>query len=271
MRAVIVAGGRGVRLRPYTTCIPKPLVPIGGESPILEVLLKQLRRCGVDRVTLAVGHMGHLIRSYVGDGSQWDLAVDYWDEDQPLGTIGPLLGHLDELPERFLVLNGDLLCDIDFADLMAFHVRLRADLTVAAYTRTMHVDFGVLDVVGPRLQGFREKPRFDYLVNMGIYALSRDVLSGFEVGAPLGFDQLVSALLDGDAQPCTYRFDGYWRDIGRPEDYDLANDEFPSMRSRLLGTHPVPSERDDVVIDLKNLDNRRTAGPIAQPRKRVTA
>lgn len=121
MRAVLMVGGRGMRLRPFTTTIPKPLVPVGGELPIIELLLRQLRRCGVTEVTLATGHMGGLIQRYVGDGAQWDLSIDYWHEDAPLGTIGPLLQHRDSLPDDVLLLNGDLLCSIDFAELVAFH------------------------------------------------------------------------------------------------------------------------------------------------------
>ena len=119
MRAVLMVGGRGMRLRPFTTTIPKPLVPVGGELPIIELLLRQLRRCGVTEVTLATGHMGGLIQRYVGDGAQWDLTIDYWHEDAPLGTIGPLLQHRDSLPDDVLLLNGDLLCSIDFAELVA--------------------------------------------------------------------------------------------------------------------------------------------------------
>lgn len=235
MRAVILAGGKGVRLRPYTTCIPKPLVPIGGECAILEVLLRQLRRQGFERITLAIGHLGGLIRSYVGDGSQWGLDIDFWQEDRPLGTMGPLVEHRDELDEHVVVLNADLLCDIDFADLLAYHLRASAELTIASFPRVVGIDFGVLDVTDGRLRGFREKPTYEYLVNMGIYAISRQVLETFDPGAPLGFDELVVSLLAAGRDPHIYRFDGYWLDIGRPEDYDRANREFGTIEQLVLG------------------------------------
>jgi NDP-mannose synthase len=250
MRAVLVVGGRGVRLRPFTTSIPKPLVPLGGEIPILEVLLRQLRRHGVERVTLATGHLGHLIRSYVGDGSAWNLDVDYWQETAPLGTVGPLLEHLDELPEDFLLLNGDLLSDIDFGALMSFHREAGGDVTVAASKRSVDIEFGVLDTEGTKLCGFREKPSLDYLVNMGIYVIARSALEEFQAGEPLGADELVARqIAAGGAN--VFHFDGYWLDIGRPEDYDRANAEFPKLRSLLL---------DDTVDSLIDLTVK---GPLA--------
>ena len=172
VRAVLMVGGRGVRLRPFTTTIPKPLVPIGGECPILEVLLRQLRRYRIEDVTLAIGHMGHLIRSYVGDGSAWGLRVDYWEDGEPLGTVGPLLEHVEELPETVLVLNGDLLCSLDFNALIAFHLEHGSELTLAASRQDVKIDFGVLDLDGADLLAFREKPRFQYHVNMGIYVVA---------------------------------------------------------------------------------------------------
>jgi NDP-sugar pyrophosphorylase family protein len=252
MRAVILAGGKGIRLRPYTTCLPKPLVPIGGECAILELLLRQLRLQGFGHVTLAIGHLGDLIRSYVGDGSQWGLTVDYWHEQEPLGTVGPLIAHRDEIVDDVVVLNADLLCDVDFADLLAHHRRTGAELTIASYPRVVGIDFGVLDVSDGRLRGFEEKPTVEYLVNMGIYALSPSVLAGFDRGSPLGFDQLVAVLLGDGRSPHVYRFDGYWLDIGRPEDYDRANLEFETIERLLLGRRA----RSDV-HDLTHVEGER--------------
>jgi mannose-1-phosphate guanylyltransferase len=230
-----MVGGRGVRLRPFTTTIPKPLVPIGGECPILEVLLRQLRRYRIKDVTLAIGHMGHLIRSYVGDGSAWDLRVDYWEDAAPLGTVGPLLEHVDELPEHVLVLNGDLLCSLDFNALIAFHLEHGSELTLAASRQDVKIDFGVLDVDGADLLAFREKPRFQYDVNMGIYVVARTALERYERGQAVGADDLIGHQLSTGRCPKVFKFDGYWLDIGRPEDYDKANAEFARLRPALLG------------------------------------
>ena len=144
MHAVILAGGKGVRLRPYTTSLPKPLVPIGDQYSILEIIMRQLAQQGFQTVTLAIGHLGQLIRAYVGDGSQWGMKVDYAVEESPLGTIGPLLMLRERLPEHFLVMNGDILTDLDFGDLLAQHRRAAAPLTVATYAREVKIDFGVL-------------------------------------------------------------------------------------------------------------------------------
>lgn len=234
MHAVILAGGKGTRLYPYTTCVPKPLVPIGDRYSILEILLTQLQYRGVSTVTLAIGHMGGLVRAFIGDGSRFGLHVEYVSEDQPLGTVGPLLPVLDSLPERFLMMNGDVLTDIDFADLYQAHERSGAPLTVATYSRQISSEFGVLDVEAGRIMAFREKPILNFNVSMGIYALSRETLRRYEPGYPLGMDVLIYDLLAQDNRPATYPFAGYWLDIGRPDDYDRANADFPELEARLL-------------------------------------
>jgi NDP-sugar pyrophosphorylase family protein len=234
MHAVILAGGKGTRLRPYTTTIPKPLVPIGDDVAILEIVMRQLSGAGFKRVTLAIGHLGELIKAYVGTGAQWGLECDYASETKPLGTMGPVVSILDRLPEHFLVLNGDILTDLPYADLLRSHVAAQAPITIATYRRQVGVDFGVLDVEGGRVVGFREKPTLDYSVSMGVYALSRSTLAGYPNGEPLGFDRLVLDLLAAGHNPASYPFAGYWLDIGRPEDYDRANEEFAGLRSQLL-------------------------------------
>ncbi|GAA2733082.1 sugar phosphate nucleotidyltransferase [Actinocorallia aurantiaca] len=234
MHAVIMAGGKGVRLRPYTSTLPKPLVPIGDRYSILEIVLRQLASQGFGSVTLAIGHLGHLIRSYVGDGERWGLKVGYTDEESPLGTVGPLLG-MRELPEDFLVMNGDILTDLSFAGLLEAHRSDGARLTVATYRREVKIDFGVLTAADGRITEFTEKPVFDYRVSMGVYGLSREVLDRYPPGLPLGFDELVLDLLAEGCNPVDHAFDGYWLDIGRPDDYDRANAEFSTLQPALLG------------------------------------
>ncbi|MEU4492316.1 sugar phosphate nucleotidyltransferase [Streptomyces sp. NBC_00210] len=234
MHAVILAGGKGVRLRPYTTALPKPLVPIGDQHAILEIVLRQLATAGFTSATIAIGHLGHIIRAYVGNGSQWGLRVGYSTEESPLGTMGPLLTLLDRLPENFLVMNGDILTDLDYGDVVRQHSASGAPLTVATYARKVSIDFGVLTTESGRVVGFAEKPSMDYRVSMGVYGLSRDTLAGYTPGLPLGFDELMLDLLRSQNPPHTYEFDGYWLDIGRPDDYDRANAEFTTHRGLLL-------------------------------------
>ncbi len=234
MHVVILAGGKGVRLRPYTTVIPKPLVPIGEEYSILEIVLRQLADKGFRRATLAIGHLGQLIRAYVGDGSQWGIEVDYVHEESPLGTIGPALMVLDRLPENFLLMNGDILTDLDYADLMHNHISTGAPLTVATYERVHQVDFGVLDVADRHVTGFTEKPPLTYSVSMGVYGVSKRHLERYTPGFPYGFDDLMLDLIERGTLPASYHFDGFWLDIGRPDDYDRANQEFGVLGPLLL-------------------------------------
>jgi mannose-1-phosphate guanylyltransferase len=235
MHAVILAGGKGVRLRPYTTVLPKPLVPIGDHYSILEIIMRQLSGAGFRSVTLAIGHLGHLIRAYVGDGSQWGMQrVDFAVEESPLGTIGPLLHLRDQLPEHFVVMNGDVLTDLDYADLLNQHRAGGSTLTVATYARQVKIDFGVLTSESGRIVSFAEKPAFDYRVSMGVYGMSTAALRPYTPGLPLGFDELVLDMLAQGSSPAEYAFGGNWLDIGRPDDYDRANAEFGMLGPLLL-------------------------------------
>jgi mannose-1-phosphate guanylyltransferase len=235
MHAVVVAGGKGVRLRPFTTSLPKPLVPIGDELPIIEIVIRQLRLCGFTHLTIAVGHLGHIIRAYVADGSQWGIKVSYAMEDAPLGTAGPVVRLAGTLPDHFLVMNGDVLTDMDFAAFLKDHIGADAPLTVATCRRQVTTDFGVIELDGDRLTGFLEKPVVEHHVSMGIYAVARRTLLQYEKGRPLGFDQLMLDLLRRGVHPRAHRYDGYWLDIGRPDDYERANEDFPRLRHTLLG------------------------------------
>jgi NDP-mannose synthase len=234
MHAVILAGGKGVRLRPYTTALPKPLMPIGDNQTILQIVLDQLASCGFTSVTLAINHLGPLIKAFVGDGERWGLSVEYVEEDVPLSTVGPLFGLKDTLPDEFLVMNGDILTDLDYADLLHTHAVSGSGLTVATSERTHKIDFGVLQVETGRITGFQEKPVLRYPVSMGVYGMSRKTLAPYPAGLSFGFDQLVLDLLDRGEHPATYPFGGFWLDIGRPEDYDEANRTFEALRSTLL-------------------------------------
>jgi NDP-sugar pyrophosphorylase family protein len=234
MHAVILAGGKGSRLRPYTTTLPKPLMPIGDDCSILEIVLRQLAQRGFVSATLAIGHLGQLIQALVGDGSQWGLSVDYAIEDEPLGTIGPVRQVLDRLPSEFLVMNGDILTDLDYSQLLETHRRGDAPITVATYEREVQIDFGVLETEDRAVVAFTEKPILRYTVSMGIYALSKATLRRYPAGRAFGFDDLMRDLLARGEAPASFPFEGYWLDIGRPDDYDRANAEFERMRPQLL-------------------------------------
>jgi NDP-sugar pyrophosphorylase family protein len=232
-RAVILAGGRGMRLRPYTVVLPKPLMPIG-DYPILEVIVRQLKRCGFDHVTLAVNHQAELIAAFFGDGSKWGLRIDYSREDKPLGTMGPLC-LISDLPDNFLVMNGDTLTDLDYAVLLDRHCAAKDIFTISSYVREHRVDYGVLEPDDHhQLAGFREKPVLTYEVSMGVYAVSRESLTVIPLDRSYGFDDLMLALIARNTPAKIVRHHGYWLDIGRPDDYAQAIDDFDGMSAKLL-------------------------------------
>jgi len=234
MRAIILAGGKGTRLRPFTATIPKPIVPVGDQA-IMEIVVRQLVSRGCEHITVAVSHLAHLIMAYFGDGSRWGLKIDYSLEDKPLSTIGPLR-LVKDLPEHFLVMNGDVLTDLDFGELYETHVASGAVGTVATYERDVRIDFGVLKHGGAehRITGFVEKPTEHFSVSMGVYAFSRKILDLVPPDTAFGFDDLMLALIERGDDVRAYPYSGYWLDIGRPDDYGRANDEFETMRDRLL-------------------------------------
>ena len=233
MRAVILAGGKGTRLAPYTTVFPKPLMPIG-EEPILEIVIKQLRHYGVNRITLAVGHLAELIKAYFGDGSRHGVEITYSREDKPLGTAGPL-ALIPDLDETFLVVNGDLLTTLNFGHLIEYHKLSNAVVTLAAYERSIRSEFGILDIDGEfRVRGYCEKPLQKHRVSMGIYVFNPAALKFLEANVRFDLPDLVLRLMGQDQKVSAYLFDGYWLDIGRAEDYQAALDQFPRIRAQLL-------------------------------------
>ena len=231
-RAVVLAGGKGSRLRPYTVVLPKPLMPIG-DYPILEVILRQLAGHGFDHVTLAVNYQAEIVRAFCADGSRWGMKVDYSLETMPLSTIAPLC-LIKDLPENFLLMNGDVLTDLSMRKLYDDHVSQKRVFTIAASERMNTVDYGVLHVKENRLTGFEEKPTLQYLVSMGVYMLNRSVLDRVPAGQKYGFDDLMLSMLAANKPVYVERYTGYWLDIGRVDDYMRAIEEFDERRQQLL-------------------------------------
>jgi len=233
VKAVVLAGGKGARLAPYTRIIPKPMMPIGDKA-ILEVMLHQMRRAGIHEVILTVGHLAGLMRAFFQDGSQLGLNICYSLEDHPLGTAGPL-GLIDGLDETFMVCNGDVLTTLDMRDLMDFHKQNMGVATIASHMRQVHIDLGVIQTNGDHsIVGYQEKPIIDYLVSMGIYIFEPEVLKYIPRGQYLDFPDLIKILVADNKKVMAYPFDGYWEDLGRPDDYEQANADFEQMRSQFL-------------------------------------
>jgi len=223
MKVVIQCGGRGTRLRPYTTILPKPLMPVGSK-PVLELLLKWLRRNGAQEVYVTTGYLGHLIRTVCGDGRQWDMRIRYTEEQEPLGTVGPLSLLRDELDSTFMVINGDVLTDLNLKAFAACHKRLESIVTVATTTRSLKLDFGLIEDQAEQIAEFREKPILSHLVSMGIYCMEPAVLEHIPSGVPFGFDSLALCLLEKGIPVSTFRHHGMWLDIGRVEDFQKAQE-----------------------------------------------
>ena len=233
MRAVILAGGKGTRLAPYTTVFPKPLMPVS-EMPILEIILWQLKAAGIDRVTICVGYLSELLETFFGNGKKFDLKIDYSKEDHPLGTAGPL-ALIDDLDETFLMMNGDILTDMDFNKFIKYHIDNGGVATIATKTRTVDIDFGVIESTSDNvLTGYIEKPSFNYQVSMGVYVFGRSVMQYIKKGAHTDFPDVIKMLIADDKSVVSYPFQGYWLDIGRHDDFAVANEVFENNKKQFL-------------------------------------
>jgi NDP-sugar pyrophosphorylase family protein len=231
MRAVILAGGKGTRLQPFTASFPKPLVPLG-DTPVVEVLIRRLVRCGVRDVTLTVGHLAELIKSYFDHRRSLarEIKLSFVEEEEPLGTAGSL-ALVPGLTETFLAMNGDLLTDLDFRKLVRFHREQGALLTIATHAREVKIDLGVMEFGADlQLTGYREKPRQTFHVSMGVYVYEPAVLRYIEPHRYLDFPDLVLRLLDAGERVRAYLNDSLWLDIGNPEDYARAQELFAARR-----------------------------------------
>lgn len=233
MQAVILAGGKGTRLRPYTTVLPKPLMTIG-DYPVLEVVIRQLKKFGFKCVILAVGYQSELFKAFFGKGQKWGIEIRYSFENEPLGTAAPLK-KIRGLDDTFLMMNGDILTNLKLNDLVRFHRSEDAAMTVATHRRSVKIDYGTLEYDEKGiLKKYREKPILNYNVSMGIYVLSRRSIDYIPDARPFDFPDFVETLLNGGERVVCYGNDSYWMDIGRPDDYQLAVDDFEKMKEEFL-------------------------------------
>jgi NDP-sugar pyrophosphorylase family protein len=241
MRAVVLAGGLGTRLAPYTHAFPKPLMPIGN-IPIIEIVLRQLRWHGIEEVVISVGHLAQLIQAYfLTRGGIPGLTISYLQEAEPLGTAGAV-GLLQDGDDSLLVLNGDILTTLDFSRLIEFHSQEQPALTVAVHPRTVQIDLGVLDIdPSSAIKGYSEKPTFHYQVSMGVYVYSASAVQAIGHGERLDLPELVLRLLNRRERVLAFQSDSYWLDIGRRDDYERAQADFALMRREFL-----PSEEFEV-------------------------
>ena len=235
MIAVIQAGGKGTRLRPYTLALPKPLMPVG-DLTIIEILLKWCRKWGITDAWITIGYLGGLVKSLCGDGLQWDMKIEYSQEPEPLGTIGPLKLIESHLNGTFLTINGDIISDLNLHNFIEFHRKRGGLITVAVTERKMKVDLGVLESEDGHMIGFREKPAMKFTASMGIYCMEPGILELIPNNVPFGFDDLMYAMMERKLPVYMYRHDGLWLDIGREEDFRHAQEFFlRDYKSIVLG------------------------------------
>ncbi|MFZ0548009.1 MAG: sugar phosphate nucleotidyltransferase [Candidatus Promineifilaceae bacterium] len=233
MKAVILAGGVGTRLAPYTKILPKPLMPIG-DMPILEILLRQMKRCGINEAILTVGYLANFLRLFFQDGEELGLKITYSYEEKPLGTAGPLT-LIKDLNDTFLVSNGDILTTLPIDRLLAYHIEQKAMATIAMHCRQVKIDLGVIELDGGNcIKGYIEKPTYDFMVSMGIYVFEPQVLDFIPNNEYYDFPDLVKKLIASDQKVVGFPFDGYWQDLGRKDDYEQAVEDFVTMRPQFL-------------------------------------
>jgi NDP-mannose synthase len=235
-RAVILAGGLGTRLRPYTTVLPKPLMPIG-DRPILDIVIRQLARAEFDQITITTGYLAELIEAFFGDGTRYGVAIDYFREHEPLGTVGAL-SLIDGLDHDFLVMNGDILTDIDYSALLHRHRDGGQIATIAAHQRAVTVSLGVMrfehESDTTLVTDYIEKPTLSYEVSMGVYCFAPRIREHIPEGQRLDFPDLVLRLIASGETVRAWRSGDHWLDIGRPDDYEQAQDQFERLRHLFL-------------------------------------
>jgi NDP-mannose synthase len=239
MQAVIMAGGKGTRLHPYSALFPKPLMPLE-DMPVMELLLRRMKNAGVTDIILAVNHLSHLIEAFFGDGSKFGVKIRYAHEDKPLGTAGALGALVDELDENFLLTNGDLLTTLDIKRMVKMHKHWKADASIGIYEREVKIDFGLIEIdEQSRMTAYREKPTSSYFVSMGIYCLSREaVRQHVQLNEYLDMPNLLQKIRNVGGDVRCFHDECIWLDIGRPDDFALAQQMFREDRELFLSGDP---------------------------------
>lgn len=232
MKAILLAGGKGTRLAPYTTVFPKPMMPIG-DKPIMEILIRQLKHYGFSEIVLAVGYLSELMISYFGDGHKYGVKISYSKEDQPLGTAGPL-SLIEGIDQTFLVMNGDILTSLDFSKFIEHHRREKRMGSVAIHNREVKLDYGIVELYDQKITQYREKPTYNYSVSMGIYLFEPAVLNHIPKNQPFDLPDLIKKLISAGEIVSAYQSNDYWLDIGRHDDYQRAQDGYEEIKRMIF-------------------------------------
>lgn len=221
--AVIMAGGRGERLRPLTDTQPKPLLPLGGK-PIIEYNVDRMLSYGIENITISVRYLGEQIKEYFGDGSDRNISIRYVEEDRPLGTLGAVSQIHHFTNDVVLVMNSDLFTDINLEEFYLHFLESRADMAVASVPYNVTVPYAVMQTADGLVHAFEEKPTYTYYSNAGIYLIKRSILETLEEGGRCDATDLMQQLINGGKRLTYFPIVGYWIDIGKPEDYKKAQE-----------------------------------------------
>ena len=234
MQAIILAGGKGRRLKPFTYTLPKPLMPIW-ETPILEILLKQLKHYGIRDIILSINHLAEIIMAFFGDGRKLGLNIRYSEEKKPLGTAGPISLLKDKLEDDFLVMNGDLLTTINFKAILDQHKKKKSIATIGTHKRDVSIDYGVLEIENGYLKDYIEKPKYHYDVSVGINVFNKECFKYLKPGQKIDIPEFIIKMKEkGEEISCFDCNKYYWLDIGRVDDYQVANDFFIKYKHEFL-------------------------------------
>jgi len=233
MKALILAGGKGTRLLPYTAVLPKPLMPID-ETPILEIIIRQLKKYGISDIFISVGYMAGLIETFFGDGKRLGVTITYSVEAQPLGTAGPI-ALIPDFNSTLLVMNGDVLTSLNYRNFIDYHKKNKATMTIGMSTQTYQNPLGYVEHDEYNvITNYVEKPVYQYDVSMGIYMLEPDIVRFIEKGKRLDIPELVNILITNNQKVVGYHCDDYWLDMGKHDDYNKVNEDFKKNRSLFL-------------------------------------
>lgn len=227
--AVILSGGLGTRLKPFTNAIPKPLLPIG-EKAVLEIQIEKLKAYGFDEVILATNYKSEYIERFFGDGSRYGVKLYISKEEEPLGTAGPIRLLEDRLKEPFLVMNGDILTTVDFGRMYDFALGQEALLTVGIKKMIMPYAFGNIFFDGDHVTGIQEKPDLVTYAMAGIYIMKPGIMDNIPPNSYYGIDKLIQKMLARGQDVLKYEIKEYWLDIGRVDDYEKAQEEFAKQQ-----------------------------------------
>jgi len=224
MQAVILAGGEGTRLRPYTTVLPKPMMPVG-EKPILEIIINKLAESGIKNIVISVGYLAAIIEAYFGNGERFGVNIEYFVESKPLGTAG-CLALIENLEDEFIVTNGDILTDLDFGDLIQHHETHGRKVTICSYEKEVKISLGVLEIEDNTIKDYIEKPTYHFSVSMGMYVMNRSAIEHIPQNEHFDLPTLIKKLVSMDEPINVFRFEGEWHDIGREEDYKAVLEKY---------------------------------------------